>query len=198
MSDPKRSRLTAEELKQDIVFDAILRGSRLVFHSTWGLFSPRRIDEGSHLLIEHIELEDGQHTLDLGCGYGAIGLAIAGECPNGSVHMVDKDFVAVGFAKKNAEINGLGNSKIYLSNAFSAVGDVRFDNVVVNLPANAGKELLQIILGDARDHLKPGGQIVVVTIAGLKEFIKRHFKETFGNYEKLKQRQGYVVARAVK
>lgn len=189
---------TSEELKQHIVFHVTLRGHNLTFHTTWGLFSPRGIDNGSYLLIEHIDLKDGETTLDLGCGYGAIGLAIAKACPGGMVHMVDTDFVAVEFAKRNAEFNRLSNCKVYLSNAFSAVGHVRFDNVVANLPAKVGKELLYVILSDARDHLKPGGQLVVVTISGLKDFIKRNFREVFGNYKKLKQGRGHVVARAVK
>ena len=189
---------TSDELKEDIVFNAVLRGQRLTFHSTWGLFSPRSVDNGSYLLIEHIDLKDGQDTLDLGCGYGAMGLAIAKSCPGGIVHMVDTDFVAVDFARKNAELNGFANCKAYLSNAFSGVGRVRFDNIVANLPAKVGKELLYIILSDAKDHLKPGGQLVVVTISGLKEFIKRNFREVFGNFEKIKQGRDHTVARAVK
>ena len=189
---------TAEQLKQDIVFRAGMRGSELTFHSTWGLFSPRCIDDGTSLLVEHVDIGDGELTLDLGCGYGAIGLAMAKAAPNGAVHMVDKDFVAVEFAKKNAHVNGVDNCEVYLSNAFSAVETRQFDNIVANLPAKVGKELLWIILSDARDHLRPGGQIAVVTISGLKEFIKRNFRETFGNYRKLKQGRAHTVAAAVK
>ena len=189
---------TIEQLKEDILFDVTLRGHQMQFHSTWGLFSPRSIDNGSYLLIQHMDLQDGQCTLDLGCGYGPIGLTIARETPNGMVHMVDKDFVAVDFAKKNARINGADNCRAYLSNAFSAVGEVQFDNIVSNLPAKAGGELLQIILCDARDHLKPGGQLVVVTISGLKAFIKRNFREIFGNYRKVKQGRTHTVAAAIK
>jgi 16S rRNA (guanine1207-N2)-methyltransferase len=189
---------TTDQLKQDIVFEAVLGEHRLCFHTTWGLFSPRTIDEGSRLLLRHLAVEDGGVALDLGCGYGAIGLAIAKMTPNGTVHMVDKDFVALEFARKNAAINGIANCKIYPSNAFSAVGEVQFDTVVSNLPAKVGRELLYIILSDAKDHLHPGGQLVVVTISGLKEFIKRNFKAVFGNYEKLKQGRNYTVARAVK
>ena len=187
-----------EQLREDIVFDAVLRGHRLVFHSTWGLFSPRTIDDGSRLLIEHIDLQDGQDTFDLGCGYGAIGVSIAKACSGGQVHMVDTNFVAVDFARKNAELNGLANCNAYLSNAFSAAGNGKYDNIVSNLPAKVGKELLCIILSDAKARLRPGGQLVVVTISGLKEFIKWNFKDTFGNYEKIKQGKDYTVARAVK
>jgi len=189
---------TVDELRQDIVFDAVLRDHKLCFHSTWGLFSPRRIDEGSQLLIRHIHLTDGDVTLDLGCGYGAIGLAIAKATPNGSVHLVDKDFVALEFAEKNARTNGIANCKIYQSNAFSAVGNTPFDNIVANLPAQVGRELLYIILSDAKAHLKPGGQLVVVTISGLKAYIKRNFTEVFGNYKKLKQGRNHSVAVATK
>jgi len=189
---------TADELKRDIVFKARLRGRELTFHSTWGLFSPRRVDDGSYLLVRHADVRDGDVTLDLGCGYGAIGLAVAAETPNGTVHLVDKDYVAVEYARRNAERNGLTNCRAYLSNAFSEVGGVRFGNVLANLPAKVGRELLYVILSDARDHLKPGGQLVVVTVSGLREFIKRNFRDVFGNYEKLKQGRHHTVARALR
>jgi len=189
---------TADELKEAISFEAKLRGEKLRFLSTWGLFSPKSIDDGTYLLIKHIDIIDGQRTLDLGCGYGAMGLAIAKVYPKGLVHLVDKDFVAVEYASKNVQLNGLGNCRVYLSNVFSAVGDVKFDNIVANLPANVGNEMLYIMMSDAYEHLNPGGQMVVVTIAGLKEFIKRNFKEIFGNYQKIKQGRDHTVARAVR
>jgi len=189
---------TAEELKEDIFFEAGLRENQLKFVSTWGLFSPKSIDDGSYLLIKHIDIEDGQTTLDLGCGYGAMGLSIAKACPNGKVHLVDKDFVAIQYASKNIKLNGLKNCKAYLSNAFSTVGDIKFDNIISNLPANVGNEMLYIMMHDAFEHLNPGGRLVVVTIAGLKEYIKRNFKAIFGNYKKLKQGRDHTVAQALK
>ena len=187
-----------DERKQDIVFEATLRGRRLTFHSTWGLFSPRGVDNGSYLLIEHVDLGEADVTLDLGCGYGAIGVAVAAATPAGRVHMADKDFVAVDYARTNAAANGLAHCEAYLSNAFSAVPDVRFDNILSNLPANVGREMLTIVLHDAHAHLKPGGQLVVVTVAGLRNFIKRNFREVFGNYKKLKQGRNHTIARAVR
>jgi 16S rRNA (guanine1207-N2)-methyltransferase len=186
----------ADQLKQDIVFRARLRGREMVFHSTWGLFSPRRIDDGSRMLVEKIDLQPDHVTLDLGCGYGAIGLPIAADCPAGKVHLVDKDFVAVDYARRNAERNALGNCEAYLSNAFGGVGDAAFDNVVSNLPANVGREMLYVILADARAHLKRGGRIYVVTVAGLRQYIKRNFLDVFGNYRKVKQGKTYTVAMA--
>ncbi|MGB2822789.1 MAG: methyltransferase [Phycisphaerae bacterium] len=189
---------TPDELKQDIVFHATLRGRPMRFHSTWGLFSPRGIDSGSFLLVKHIDLREDDVTLDLGCGYGAIGLAVAAATPAGRVHLVDKDFVAVEFARKNARLNGLDNCEVYLSNAFSEVGEAGFDNIVANLPANVGREMLYIILAGAHEHLKCGGQLAVVTVSGLRAFIKRNFEQVFGNYTKLKQGRHHTVALAVK
>ena len=186
-----------DRLKRDIVFEATLRGRRMVFHSTWGLFSPRRIDDGTWRLVDNVEVGSEDVTLELGCGYGAIGLAVAALTPAGKVHMVDKDFVALEYAVKNARLNGIDNVEIYPSNAFSAVpAEMRFDNIMANLPANTGKELLSIILHDAKAHLKRGGRLYVVTIAGLRQFIRRNFEEVFGNYAKLKQGKTYTVARA--
>lgn len=186
----------ALELKQDIVFRTTLRGLELEFHSTWGLFSPREIDVGSRMLVEQIELEPKHLSLDLGCGYGAIGIPVARCCPAGRVHMVDKDGVALRYARMNAQINQADNCVVYDSNALSAVEAHGFDNVLSNIPANVGKELLYIILSDAWDHLKPGGRLYVVTIAGLRRFIERNLNDVFGNYHKLKQGGTYAVAMA--
>ena len=187
-----------EKLKQDIVFHHTLRNFRLEFRSTWGLFCPRNIDEGTELLLRHIEVSETDTVLDLGCGYGAIGVTLGKLCPAGRVHMVDKDFIAVEYAKKNVEINGLSNCEVYLSNAFSDVPKIPFDVIASNIPAKVGKELLTIILLEARARLRPGGKLYVVTINGLRKFIKRNFEEIFGNYDKIKQGAHYTVALAVK
>ncbi len=191
--------MDTESLKQDIVFDARLRGRAFVLHSTWGLFSPRRIDDGTAMLIEKMEINPADRVLDLGCGYGPIGLAAAASCPRGQVHMVDKDFVAVEYARGNAERNGLDNCSTYLSNAFSHVPEQeRFHVVCSNIPAKVGKEMLAIILHDTWNRLVDGGRLYVVTIAGLRQFIKRNFREVFGNYKKVKQGKTYTVALAIK
>ena len=188
-----------ERLKQDIVFRVTLRGHDMVFHSTWGLFSPRRVDEGSAMLIDRVQINPDDYVLDLGCGYGVLGLAAAMDCPNGQVHLVDKDYIAVEYARKNAVTNGLNHCHTYLSNAFSEVPpDARFHVITANLPAKVGGELLTIILQDARAHLHPEGRLVVVTVNGLRKFIRRNFEDVFGNYRKVKQGSHYTVAEAVR
>jgi len=111
-----------EQLREDLVIDADLPGGSLRLNSTWGLFSPRGIDEGSTLLLEQLDVREDDVALDLGCGYGPIGLSIAKQASAGRVHLVDKDFVAVDYSRDNASRNGIDNAEVYLSNGFSAVG----------------------------------------------------------------------------
>lgn len=186
------------DLRRDIVYQTRVNDVDLTFHSTWGLFSPRELDEGSRLLLQHIELKPGDAVFDLGCGYGPLGIAIAKQVPNGHVLMADKDFIAVDFARKNIEINRLSHAEALMSNGFDQIGEQKFDLVVSNIPAKVGKELLTLFLHDALAHLNPGGRMVVVTINGLRQFMKRNFNEVFGNYDKLKQGKNYTVAQAIK
>ena len=184
--------------QQEVLIKTSLCGKQWHFKTTWGLFSPKGIDDGTRLLIENIHINQGDSIFDLGCGYGPIGIVL-GTLSGGLLHMVDKDFVAINYAKENAIALGLKDAQIYLSNAFSAVPeDLQFDLIVSNLPAKPGKEFFEIILRDAYAHLKPGGRITVVTITGLREYIKRSFKEIFGSYEKLAESRGYTVAEAIK
>lgn len=190
--------MAVEVPSREITFRAELRGVSVAFSTTWGLFSPKGIDAGTHLLLEHLDIQEGDTCLDLGCGYGAIGITLAKCVQTSTVYMVDKDFVAVDYARKNVEQNRLQNCHVLLSNGFSHLPDIQFDLIVANLPANVGKELLQIFLADAKHHLKPNGRLYVVTISGLRAFIKRNFMTVFGNYRKVKQRNTHTVAMATR
>jgi len=190
--------MNSKKLKKDIIFYETLRGIEFIFHSTWGLFSPRKVDEGSRLLINHMETKTDDDCLDLGCGYGAIGLAMATCAPKGVVYLVDKDYVAVEFSSRNAQLNGIKNCQIFLSNGFSEVTKKDFNIIASNLPANVGRELLYIMIYEAKRHLSKGGNLYLVTISGLREFIKRNLLEVFGNYKKVKQGRFYTVALSIK
>ena len=188
-----------EALKQDIHIEAELMEHSLQFATTWGIFSPREIDSGTQLFLKHLNIQEDEVALDIGCGYGPIGLAIAKAAPKGQVHMVHKDFVAVEYSNRNAELNHLPHAKAYLSNGLSNVPkDIQFTTVVSNIPAKVGKEMLSIMLHDIHQQLAPGGQLVVVTINGLRQYMKRNFNEVFGNYEKVKQGKDYTISRCIK
>jgi len=187
-----------EKYRRDIVFSETLCHQLLTFHTTWGLFSPREIDVGSRLLLDHVTVADDARCLDVGCGYGALGLTLASLSPNGMVTMIDKDYVAIEYCRKNARINGLANTDIFLSNGLNQVDAKDFDLVVTNLPAKSGKELYTLMFSDIHAKLKSGGSCYIVTINGLRQFVKRNFTEIFGNYKKLKQGSVYTVAMATR
>lgn len=187
------------KLRSDISFNAELHGFDFTFNTTWGLFSPKNIDEGTRLLLDYVEVTPDDDCLDLGCGYGAIGLTLAKLAPNGRTGMVDKDFVAVEYANRNIAANNIPNASAYLSNGFSEVpADKRFNVIASNLPAKAGNEMWTIMFADAYDYLKPEGRIYVVAISALRRFIKRSFLDVFGNYDKVKQGSKYTVSMGVK
>jgi len=183
----------------ELHFDANLRGKDFRFTTTWGLFHPKGVDAGTALLLERLEVPADATCLDLGCGWGPIGLTLAHLSPTGQVHMVDKDFVAIDYARRNAVANGCANARVYLSNGFSHVpAELRFDLVVSNIPAKVGGQLLQYWMTETHRRLHPGGVLWVVTVAGLKDYVKRVFRETFGNHRKVKQSGTHVVAKAIR
>ena len=113
--------------------------------------------------------------------------------------MLDKDFVAIDYSTKNLQLQRIENAKALLSNGFDAVTNAGQWNLIAsNIPAKVGKEMLTIYLHDAFKLLAPGGRFYVVTVNGLRQYMKRNLTEVFGNYKKLKQGSNYTVALAYK
>jgi len=190
---------TIAALRRDQTIECTLMDQPLTLHSTWGLFSPREIDAGTQLLLDHAPTPPAGSTIvDLGCGYGPIGTAMAKACPDSRVILLDKDFVAIDYAQGNLGRNRLANAEARLSNGLSAVDGEAFDRLYSNVPAKVGKEMWQIMLYDTWRGLRPGGEVWFVSINGLREYFKRTMKEQFGNYDKVKQGKTYTVHRAMK
>ncbi|WP_019520589.1 class I SAM-dependent methyltransferase [Faucicola boevrei] len=185
--------------RQDIQFRQEVLGKPFDFVSTWGIFSPEKLDEGSLMLLDYIDFKADDNSIDLGCGYGVLGMTASRECPNGQHLLIDKDFVAVEYAKINCQKNGLTNATVQLSNGFYHVDKLlKFSLVMSNLPAKASKEQHYLYLLDAYNAMQTGGRFYVVTINGLRDFMKRSFTEVFGNADKIKQGKTYTVTMAVK
>ena len=188
-----------DEYRQDIKFTATLCEQKLNFISTWGIFSPREIDDGTQLLMKYLKVNDDDDCFDLGCGYGPIGLTLAKLAPNGETLLVDKDFMAVEYSNKNAALNNINNAKATLSNGFQHVDSAkRFNIIVSNVPAKVGKEMMSLMLHDAHQHLKGDGKLYLVTVNGLRQYMKRNLKDIFGNYKKVKQGKAYTIHLATK
>jgi len=187
-----------KKIREDLTIHSVQHGMSFQFKTTWGLFSPKTIDDGSQMLLKYLEIEPHFDCLDLGCGYGVLGICMADQAKEGQTTLVDKDFVAVDYSNNNIAINQISNARALLSNGFNALTDEKFDVVVSNIPAKVGKEVLYMYMFDAYKHLKPGGEFYIVTITGLRQFFKRGFQEVFGNYTKIKQGKVYTVAKATK
>ncbi|MGP1571312.1 MAG: class I SAM-dependent methyltransferase [Moraxella sp.] len=200
------SEFTQEELlskaqywRKDIHFKQDVLGRPFEFYTTWGIFSPEKLDDGSLMLLDYIDFKSDDNSIDLGCGYGVLGMTAARECPNGQHLLIDKDFVAVEYARLNCQKNQLTNTHIQLSNGFNQVdNNLTFSLVMSNLPAKVGKEQHYLYLLDAYQRMTAGGRFYVVTINGLRQFMKRAFTEVFGNAEKVKQGKTYTITMATK
>jgi len=187
-----------EAYRNDLQIEETISDIPLKFKTTWGLFSPKAVDEGSRLLLENLIVHEDDHCLDVGCGYGPLGIFMAKKALNGSSCLIDKDYVAVNYSQTNIGLNHLTNCECFLSNGFSELEDRRFSLILSNLPAKVGNEMLSLYMIDALKYLQPGGRFYVVTISGIRKFIQRSFNEYFGNYKKVKQGKTYTVAMAIK
>jgi len=183
---------------QDFTLQEDLLGHKLTFKTTYGLFSYKKVDDGTKLLIDSVQFKDGDNILDLGCGYGPIGIALAKSNPQGKVYLVDRDFVAVEYARGNCQLNGVSNCEVLLSNGFSHLEGVKFDVIAANLPSHFSNDMLRWMLQDAKNHLSDGGKLYVVTVSKLRKFIKREFESIFGNWKKVDHNAAYTISLATK
>lgn len=187
------------KLKREFCFTQDLAGQEMKFCADIGLFSPKKIDEGSVMLINQMEIGRSDRVLDLGCGYGVLGLMAAKLAVDGQVDLIDKDFVAVEYANRNIKLNDINNAGAYLSNMFDQVDETKkFEVILSNIPAKVTREMYWLMFYESWRRLKPGGRIYLVAIAHLAKFLKSNLKEFFGNYKKLDHNQRYVVYQAKK
>ena len=194
-------KIPLEELKKDKQIKTYLLERPFVFNTTWGLFCPEEIDIGTKLLLKAISEQEkiglnasGANILDIGCGYGPIGITLAKAHPEASVDLIDKDFVAVDYTKKNIEENKTTNTHTYLSNGFSHVPkDKKFQLIVSNLPAKVSKEFFWILFGEAFDHIEKDGYFIVVVIKQLEIMVRKNFNTLFGNSEVIDRDKTYSV-----
>lgn len=131
----------------------------LKFTSDAGVFSKGGIDFGSSLLLKTLIIKnDNSRILDVGCGYGPIGITIAKMNKNAYVDMVDVNLRAINLAKKNAVKNDVNNVNIFESNAYQNVENM-YDVIVTNPPIRAGKQVVHNIILGGYDHLNDGGSL---------------------------------------
>ncbi len=136
------------------------RGHHLTFETDAGVFSKGELDQGSRLLLDALPALQGD-VLDLGCGWGAIGIALKKANPQADLTLVDVNLRALSLCKRNAERNGVEVTCLE-SDGFSAIGGKMFDAVVTNPPIRAGKQKVYEMLMDSACSLKENGRLYLV------------------------------------
>ncbi len=131
-----------------------------------GIFSWRELDEGSARLLEHLPVHPYDRALDLGCGYGVIGLWMAQHTTRGSVTLLDSDILAFECAQHNREACGVTNASVLLNDGLEGLTGKRFTLIASNPPFHSGLEVSSATterwLRLAYDHLEPRGRLVIV------------------------------------
>lgn len=177
-----------------------LRGSDFVFMTDAGVFSKGEVDFGSRLLIDTFRAPDIEgDILDVGCGYGPVGLSIASLLKERMIQMVDVNERALALSRTNSQKNNIDNVLIYSSDALDEVETKEFASIVTNPPIRAGKETVFKIYDQASEHLAVGGElwVVIQKKQGAPSTIAR-LEELFGNAEIVEKSKGYYIIKSRK
>ena len=176
-------------------------GRNLVFATDAGVFSKGRIDRGTRELLKAltVRIRPGQRVLDLGCGYGPIGIVLGALEPDAHVTMVDINQRACDLARQNLAANGIANAEVVCGDFAEAVGERTFDVIVTNPPIRAGRSVLRSMIDWAHAHLVPGGELflVVRTRQGAAS-LRKYMDAVFCNTDEPEKGGGFRVIRSVR
>lgn len=189
-----------DKLKSNIqTIKYYFKKNTLLFDTDNGVFSKSGIDYGSNVLLQTLpDLSEKNTLLDVGCGYGTMGLTIAKKYSDLKVDMVDVNLRAIELSKNNALKNDIHNVDIYESSCYQNVDKV-YDVIISNPPIRAGKKIVFEILSGAYEHLVEGGElwIVIQKKQGAESSLK-HLKTLFENVEVVNKDGGYWIIKSRK
>lgn len=153
---------TNQKLKSNIKkINCLVRRKKFEFYTDNGVFSKDGLDFGSRLLLDAIPLEEvGDKILDMGCGYGVLGIII-GKITGAYVDMVDVNLRALHLTKRNGIENKVDNINVFESNCYENIND-KYSTIITNPPIRAGKHIVYDIVMNAKDHLIDGGNLFIV------------------------------------
>lgn len=173
-----------------------LLGQKMTFITDAGVFSKKMVDYGSQVLLSALDFQAGERLLDVGCGYGALGLTLA-KAFGVDASMVDVNQRALDLARQNAEKNQV-SARIFASNVYENVEGL-FEHVISNPPIRAGKKVVHEVISGAYDHLTDGGDLtIVIQKKQGAPSAKAKMEEVFGNCEIVKKDKGYYILRSEK
>lgn len=172
------------------ILKAVLGGMEYKFVTSSGVFSPKRVDRGTALLAEHMVMEEGDRVLDLGCGYGVLGV-VAARRARCRIVMTEINTRAAALARRNLEFNGV-EGEVREGNLYEPLTHEMFDAIICNLPMSTGLRTVFGIIDGAKRHLRERGRLQVVVRKGSGR-IEGWMLEAFGNVETVAKRGGYRV-----
>ncbi|TRZ36381.1 class I SAM-dependent methyltransferase [Niallia circulans] len=179
-------------------WDFTLKGNAFRFKTDNGVFSKKEVDFGSRVLIEAFSYPevDGD-ILDVGCGYGPIGLSLAKEGNGRTIHMVDVNERALNLAQENAEINHIDNVLIYESDRLLQVKGNKFAAILTNPPIRAGKKVVHDIFEQSFEHLIHNGElwVVIQKKQGAPSALEK-LEQLFQEVEVVEKQKGYFIIKA--
>jgi 16S rRNA G1207 methylase RsmC len=172
----------------------LICGKSFEFLTASSVFSKRKIDLGTRLLIESMVLPEKGCVLDIGCGYGAVGITVAKLNPKLHVVMTDVNARAVRLAKKNVELNRVTNTEVRYGFFYEPVEDLKFNSILSNPPVSAGMQTVKSIIVGAPSVMAASGsfQLVIRSKIGAK-LLPALFDEIFGNCEVVARESGFRV-----
>jgi 16S rRNA (guanine1207-N2)-methyltransferase len=179
------------------IIKTYFKGKLFEFVTASGVFSKTRVDPGTRLLIESMILPEKGYTLDLGCGYGPLGIAAAVFNPKLHIVMTDLNERALWLAKENAKRNRTENVEIRKGFLYEPVKDMKFEAILSNPPTTAGMKIVLPIIEQAPQYLAKEGLLQIVVrskISGKRLTTK--IEETFGNIKIHARKSGYRVLTA--
>lgn len=177
-----------------------LRGFNFKFTTDNGVFSKNTVDYGSRALLDAVDLSEtpAGPILDMGCGYGPIGMTLAKLAPERQIDMVDVNERALGLAQKNCDLNQIQNVAIFESAEYQNV-TAQYAAILTNPPIRAGKAVVQNILKGAYDHLLTDGELdVVIQKKQGEPSAKQLMADTFGNVQIIHKDKGYYILQSIK
>jgi 16S rRNA (guanine1207-N2)-methyltransferase len=176
-----------------------LRGRAFEFMTASSVFSKQRVDTGTRLLIESMVLPDKGRVLDVGCGYGAVGIAVASSNPALQVTMTDVNARAVRLARENIERNKVENAEVRWGHLYKTVESLTFSCILSNPPVSAGIDTVKAIVTDAPRVMEKKAtlQMVIRSKIGAKT-MPLIFSDAFGNCQIHARKSGYRVLMAEK
>lgn len=174
-----------------------VRGQFLELVSSSGVFSKDKVDLGTMVLIESLDLPEEGEVLDMGCGYGVIGITIAKLYPKLKVTMVDVNPVAVKLVRENIARNDVPNAEVLRSHLYSLLEGRRFNAIVTNPPLAAGYRTIFPMIEGAYAHLKEGGYLQLVLRKGVNA-IPAKMEGVFHNIQTVSKKSGYRVFKSVR